>query len=103
MQVDRAGQLCGTKPCWKAVSTKGYKYGDKLAAAESAAGSSAKSGVKKAKKLVKKSAALVKKVSTKLGSKKGQKTFTDAAERSALKADADAVRTLLLALSGSLG
>jgi len=34
MQVDRAGQLCGTKPCWKAVSTKGYKYADKLAAAD---------------------------------------------------------------------
>jgi CSLREA domain-containing protein len=79
------------------------KAGDKLTAAESAAGSSAKSGVKKAKKLVKKSAALVKKVSAKLGSKKGQKTFTDAAERNALKSDADAVRNLLLALAGSLG
>jgi hypothetical protein len=59
--------------------------------------------VKKAKKLLKKSAALVKKVSTKLGSKKGQKTFTDAAERNALKSDADAVRNLILALAGSLG
>jgi hypothetical protein len=75
------------------------KAGDKLGAAESAAGSSAK----KAKKLLKKSAALVKKVSAKLGSKKGQKTFTDAAERSALKSDADAVRNLILALAGSLG
>lgn len=79
------------------------KAGDKLTAAETAAGSSAKSGVKKGKKLLKKSAALVKKVSTKLGSKKGQKTFTDATERSALKSDADAVRTLILALAGSLG
>jgi hypothetical protein len=34
MQVDRAGDTCDTKPCWKVVSTKGYKYGDKLAAAD---------------------------------------------------------------------
>jgi hypothetical protein len=34
MQVDEAGDLCDGKPCWKAVSTKGYKYGDKLAAAD---------------------------------------------------------------------
>jgi hypothetical protein len=33
MEVDRAGEQCGNKPCWKAVSTKGYKYGDKEASA----------------------------------------------------------------------
>jgi hypothetical protein len=71
---------------------------DKLGAAESAAGSSAK----KAKKLLKKSAAFVKKVRTKLASKKGQKTFTDASARSALQSDADAARNLILALGGSL-
>ncbi len=27
--VDRAGDICGDKPCWSTVSTKGYKYGDK--------------------------------------------------------------------------
>lgn len=25
----QADRMCGTKPCWKAVSTKGFKYGDK--------------------------------------------------------------------------
>jgi CSLREA domain-containing protein len=98
--VGRAGTAGGFHD---ALVTALGKAGDKLTAAESAAGSSAKSGVKKAKKLLKKSAALVKKVSAKLGSKKGQKTFTDAAERSALKSDADAVRNLILALAGSLG
>ena len=24
-----AGGTCGTKPCWKTISNKGYKYGDK--------------------------------------------------------------------------
>ncbi len=28
MQVP-SGRTCGTKACWKAISTKGYKYGDK--------------------------------------------------------------------------
>ncbi len=28
MQVPSGG-TCGTKPCWKPISTKGYKYGDK--------------------------------------------------------------------------
>jgi hypothetical protein len=32
--VARAGQTCGDKPCWSAVSDKGYKYGDKDAAAD---------------------------------------------------------------------
>jgi hypothetical protein len=27
-----AGGVCGGKPCWKAISTKGYKFKDKLAA-----------------------------------------------------------------------
>ena len=36
LEVNRAGQDCGTpsKPCWKAASTKGYKYKDKSAAAD---------------------------------------------------------------------
>jgi hypothetical protein len=34
IQVNRAGQLCGTKACWIAISTKGYKYGDKTASAD---------------------------------------------------------------------
>jgi hypothetical protein len=32
--VARAGQTCGTMPCWAAVSDKGYKYKDKAAAAD---------------------------------------------------------------------
>jgi hypothetical protein len=34
MIVDRAGDTCGIKPCWAPVSTKGYKYNDKLLAAD---------------------------------------------------------------------
>lgn len=36
MVVARAGQDCGTpaKPCWKAISTKGYKYKDKDTSAD---------------------------------------------------------------------
>ncbi len=29
MEIDRAGDSCRDKPCWKAVSTKGYQYKDK--------------------------------------------------------------------------
>ena len=32
--IARAGQMCGTAPCWAAVSDKGYKYKDKSAAAD---------------------------------------------------------------------
>lgn len=32
--VARAGQTCGDKPCWAAVSDKGYKYKDKAASAD---------------------------------------------------------------------
>lgn len=32
--VDRAAQLCGTKPCWKAKSTKGWGYNDKAESAD---------------------------------------------------------------------
>ena len=45
----------------------------------------------------------MKKARTKIGSKKGQKTFTDATERAALQGDADAARTAILSLVGSLG
>jgi len=74
------------------------KAGGRVSAAETTSATSAK----KAKKLLKKAAALVKKARTKIGSKKGQKTFTDAAERAALQADADAARTAMLSLASSL-
>jgi hypothetical protein len=32
--IARAGQMCGDGPCWSAISDKGYKYGDKSAAAD---------------------------------------------------------------------
>ncbi len=32
--VDQAGATCGDKPCWSAVSDKGYKYTDKATAAD---------------------------------------------------------------------
>lgn len=31
--VDRAGKLCGTKPCWKLTGKQGLAYKDKLASA----------------------------------------------------------------------
>src|SRR5262249_13631246 len=34
MQVNRAGQLCGTRACWSVISTKGYRYADKTASAD---------------------------------------------------------------------
>jgi hypothetical protein len=82
----------------KIVGSIGKARG-KLDAAEGLSSSSAK----KAKKQLKKAAALVKKARTKIGSKKGQKTFTDATERAALQSDADAARTAILSLMGSLG
>ena len=45
MTVDRAGQTCGTRPCWKPVSTIGYRYTDKNAAADGIKSIVAKSGV----------------------------------------------------------
>jgi hypothetical protein len=33
-RVARAGDTCGTKPCWKAIPDKGYKYSDKSAASD---------------------------------------------------------------------
>jgi len=44
--VDRAGEDCGTPPgpCWKAISTKGYKYKDKDASADGVAKIVAKGG-----------------------------------------------------------
>lgn len=32
--LSRAGDTCGAKPCWSAVSTKGYKYRDKSTVAD---------------------------------------------------------------------
>jgi hypothetical protein len=34
MIVDRPGETCGTKPCWKGVSSKGYAYDDKFLSAD---------------------------------------------------------------------
>ena len=82
----------------KIVATIG-KASTKLDAGEAAVASSAK----KAKKQLKKAATLVKKARAKIGSKKGQKTFTDATERAGLQSDADAARNAILALIGSLG
>jgi hypothetical protein len=44
IQVNRAGQTCGTKACWIAISTKGYKYSDKTASADGIAKISGKGG-----------------------------------------------------------
>ena len=32
--LNRGGAMCGTDPCWAAISDKGYKYGDKSATAD---------------------------------------------------------------------
>jgi len=32
MDVSRSGQFCGSKPCWRAISDKGFQYGDRYAA-----------------------------------------------------------------------
>ena len=45
MTIDRAGQTCGTRPCWKTVGTVGYRYTDKTAAADGMKSIVAKSGV----------------------------------------------------------
>ena len=45
MTVDRAGQMCGTRPCWKPVGTIGYRYTDKNAASDGMKSIVAKSGV----------------------------------------------------------
>ncbi|HVH08073.1 MAG TPA: choice-of-anchor Q domain-containing protein, partial [Myxococcota bacterium] len=42
--VDRAGDLCGAKPCWKALKTTGFAYKDALAAADGVDKIGAKSG-----------------------------------------------------------
>jgi hypothetical protein len=34
LRVDRAGDSCGAKPCWKALGTKGFAYKDPLAATD---------------------------------------------------------------------
>jgi DNA-binding beta-propeller fold protein YncE len=45
MTVDRAMQTCGTQPCWKTVSTIGYRYTDKTASGDGMKSIVAKSGV----------------------------------------------------------
>ena len=34
LRLDRAGDLCGSKPCWKAIKMQGYGYKDKAAQGE---------------------------------------------------------------------
>jgi hypothetical protein len=49
-----AGGTCGTKPCWSAVGTTGFKYGDKEATPHGAQKTSARTGIAtKAKALFK--------------------------------------------------
>ena len=43
--VARAAQSCGTKPCWSAIKTTGYKYGDKAGAASGIVGITANGGL----------------------------------------------------------
>jgi hypothetical protein len=45
MRVNRAGQQCGTRPCWKATGGPGYKFSDKLLASEGVLQLSLKSGL----------------------------------------------------------
>jgi hypothetical protein len=56
--VARAGEDCGTPPapCWKAISTKGWKYKDKDASADGVAKIVAKGGAPLQGKLVVKAA-----------------------------------------------
>jgi type 1 glutamine amidotransferase len=44
MSVSRAGNFCGTKPCWRAKSDKGFQYGDKSAASDGVTKIQMKSG-----------------------------------------------------------
>jgi hypothetical protein len=45
LTVDRAGQTCGTRPCWRALGTTGYRYTDNTASADGFKSITAKSGV----------------------------------------------------------
>ena len=44
MGVSRAGLFCGTKSCWRAMSDKGFQYGDKYAASNGVTTIQMKSG-----------------------------------------------------------
>jgi len=44
LSVDRAGQSCGSKPCWKAAGAAGFKYKDAAASASGVSKLSLKSG-----------------------------------------------------------
>jgi cysteine-rich repeat protein len=44
LSVDRAGQSCGSKPCWKAAGSAGFKYKDAEAGASGVSKLSLKSG-----------------------------------------------------------
>ena len=44
MTVDRAGQTCGTRPCWKVLGSNGYRYADKNLSADGIQMIVAKSG-----------------------------------------------------------
>ncbi len=42
--VSRAGDLCDSKPCWRALASKGFSYGDRLASADGVTKIQMKSG-----------------------------------------------------------
>lgn len=44
LTIDRAQQLCGTKPCWRTINTPGYSYKDAIASADGTKSIVAKSG-----------------------------------------------------------
>lgn len=51
LTVDRAGETCGSKPCWKALGTTGWKYRDTQASSDGVNRLIAKSGSGKARVL----------------------------------------------------
>jgi len=52
LRVDRAGETCGTKPCWKALGSKGWKYRDAEASSDGVNRLIARSGTGKARVIV---------------------------------------------------
>jgi hypothetical protein len=50
--VDRAGDACGSKPCWKALGATGWKYRDGQASSDGVSRLIAKSGSAKARVIV---------------------------------------------------
>jgi hypothetical protein len=52
LTVDRAGDSCGSKPCWKALGSTGWKYRDAQATSDGVSRLIAKSGSTKARVIV---------------------------------------------------